>query len=83
MPLYMDIYRNVEGLTPEAVADAHKKDLEVQDEYGVKYHRYWYNDETGEVFCLAEAPSKEAAEAVHREAHGLTADEIIEVREGS
>ena len=83
MPLYMDIHRNVEGLTPEAVADAHKKDLEVQDEYGVRYHRYWYNDETGEVFCLAEAPSKEAAEAVHREAHGLTADEIIEVKEGS
>jgi hypothetical protein len=83
MPLYMDIHRNVEGLTPEAVAEAHKKDLEVQDEYGVRYHRYWYNDETGEVFCLAEAPSKEAAEAVHREAHGLTADEIIEVKEGS
>jgi hypothetical protein len=83
MPLYMDIHRNVEGLTPEAVADAHQKDLEVQDEYGVKYHRYWYNDETGEVFCLAEAPSKEAAEAVHREAHGLTADEINEVKEGS
>src|SRR5215218_10467629 len=80
MPLYMDIHRNVEGLTPEAVAEAHQKDLEVQDEYGVKYHRYWYNDETGEVFCLAEAPSKEAAEAVHREAHGLTADEIIEVK---
>jgi len=83
MPLYMDIHRNVEGLTPEAVAEAHKKELEVQDEYGVKYHRYWYNDETGEVFCLAEAPSKEAAEPVHREAHGLVADEIIEVKEGS
>jgi len=83
MPLYMDIHRNVEGLTPEAVAEAHKKDLEVQDEYGVKYHRYWYNDETGEVFCLSEAPSKEAAEAVHREGHGLIADEIIEVKEGS
>ena len=36
MPLYMDIHRNVEGLTPEAVAEAHKKDLEVQDEYGVR-----------------------------------------------
>src|SRR5215212_8827973 len=72
-----------EGLTAEAVAEAHKKDLETQDEYGVKYHRYWYNEETGEVFCLAEAPNKEAAEAVHREAHGLVADEIIEVREGS
>jgi hypothetical protein len=56
MPLYMDIHRKVEGLTPEAVAEAHQKDLEVQGEYGVQYHRYWYNDETGEVFCLAEAP---------------------------
>jgi len=47
------------------------------------HHRYWYNEETGEVFCLAEAPNKEAAEAVHREAHGLVAEEIIEVKEGS
>src|SRR3712207_7810330 len=46
VPLYMDVHRNVEGLTADAVADAHKKDLEVQDEYGVKYHRYWYNEET-------------------------------------
>jgi hypothetical protein len=56
---------------------------EIQDEYRVKYHRYWYNEETGEVFCLCEAPSPEAAEAVHREAHGLVADEIVEVKEGS
>jgi len=83
MPLFMDHHKEVEGLTAEAVAEAHKKDLEVQDEYGVKYHRYWYNEETGEVFCLAEAPDKEAAEAVHREAHGLVAEEIIEVKEGS
>ena len=83
MPLFMDHHKGVEGLTAEAVAEAHKKDLETQDEYGVKYHRYWYNEETGEVFCLAEAPNKEAAEAVHREAHGLVADEIIEVKEGS
>ena len=68
---------------PEAVADAHRKDVEIQEKYGVKYHRYWFNDETGEVFCLAEAPNKEAAEAVHREAHGLMADEIVEVKEGS
>ena len=83
MPLYMDIHRNVEGLTAEAVAEAHKKDLEIQDEYGVNYHRYWFNEERGEVFCLAEAPSAEAAVAVHREAHGLVAQEIIEVKEGS
>jgi hypothetical protein len=83
MPLYMDHHRGMEGLTAEAVADAHRKDEEVQDEYGVTYHRYWFNEETGEVFCLAEAPNKEAAVAVHRKAHGLMADEITEVKEGS
>jgi hypothetical protein len=45
--------------------------------------KYWFNEEKGEVFCLFDAPSAEAAEAVHREAHGLMADEIIEVEEGS
>ncbi len=83
VPLYMDIHRDVEGLTAEAVAGAHEKDLEVQDKHGVKYTRYWFDEESGTVFCLAEAPSKEAAAAVHREAHGLMANEIIEVREGS
>ena len=83
MPLFMDHHRHVEGLTAEAVADAHRKDEEIQDQYGVKYVRYWFNEDTGEVFCLAEAPDKEAAEAVHREAHGLMADEITEVKEGA
>jgi hypothetical protein len=78
----MDIHKGVEGLTAEAVAEAHKKDLEVQEKHGVKYLRYWYNEEDGTIFCLSEAPSKEAAEAVHREAHGLVADEIIKVKEG-
>ena len=32
MPLYMDHHKNLEGLTAEAVAEAHKKDLEIQDE---------------------------------------------------
>jgi hypothetical protein len=83
MPLFMDHHKNVEGLTAEAVAEAHKKDLEVQNEHGVKYHRYWYNEETGEVFCLVEAPSAEAAGAVHREAGGTAAEEITEVKEGT
>jgi hypothetical protein len=82
MPLYMDVHKNVEGLTAEAVANAHRRDLEVQGKHQVKYHRYWYNDAEGVVNCLVEAPGKEAAEAVHREAHGLTADEIFEIREG-
>jgi hypothetical protein len=83
MPLYMDHHKNVDGLTAQAVEQAHQKDLEVQDEHGAKYHSYWYNEDKGEIFCLVEAPSEEAAEAVHREAHGLTADEITEVKQGS
>ena len=83
MPLYMDTHQKVEGLTDEAVAGAHQRDLEVQDKHGVKYLRYWYDKASGRVYCLVEAPSKEAAEAVHREAHGLLADEIVEVQEGS
>ena len=82
MPLYMDIHHQVDGLTPEGVADAHRRDLEVQAKYGVNYLKYWFNEDSGKVFCLAEAPTKEAFEAVHREAHGLVADEIIEVAEG-
>jgi hypothetical protein len=82
MPLYMDEHRNVEGLTPDAVADAHRRDVEVQDKHGVKYHQYWFNAEEGRVFCLVEAPNREAAEAVHREAHGLLADDIVEVKQG-
>ena len=83
MPLFMDEHNAVEGLTVEAVAGAHQKDLEVQGRYGVTYRQYWFNEQTGKVYCLVEAPSKEAAEAVHREAHGLVADEITEVEEGA
>ncbi len=83
MPLYMDVHHHVEGLTAEAVEGAHQRDLEVQEKYGVKYLKYWFDEATGKVFCLVEAPSKEAANAVHREAHGLVADEITEVREGA
>jgi len=83
MPLFMDVHGKVDGLTAEAVAGAHKKDLEVQNQHGVKYLKYWFNEQTGRVYCLVDAPSKEAAERVHREAHGLVADEIMEVQEGS
>ena len=82
MPLYMDIHKNVKGLTPEKLADAHQKDLQVQDKHGVKYLKYWYNEGEETVFCLCKAPSREAAQSVHREAHGGVADEIIEVKEG-
>ena len=82
MPLFMDSHTNMEGLTAEAVAGAHKADLETQARYGVDYKQYWYNEAAGSVFCLVEAPDAEAAITVHREAHGLVADSIIEVHEG-
>ncbi|MFI5225165.1 MAG: nickel-binding protein [Candidatus Limnocylindrales bacterium] len=82
MPLYLDTHDKVDGLTGEAVAAAHAADLATQGKYGVNYMRYWYDEATGKVFCLAEAPSAEAAAAVHREAHGLLADSIVEVKEG-
>jgi hypothetical protein len=82
MPLYLDVHNRVPDLTDAVLRDAHQKDLAIQHKYGVKYLRYWYDEGTGKVFCLVEAPSREAAAAVHREAHGMVADEIIEVKEG-
>jgi hypothetical protein len=83
MPLYLDVHKHVPGVTETAVAGAHLKDLEVQSKYGVKYLKYWFDEQNGTIFCLVEAPNKEAAERVHREAHGLAADEIHEVVERS
>jgi Protein of unknown function (DUF4242) len=83
MPLYMDVHHRIDGLTGEAVAGAHQKDLEVQAKHAVEYLQYWYDERSGTVFCLVQAPSPEAAAAVHREAHGLVADELTEVQEGA
>jgi len=84
MPLYMDVHRQLpDGATAADVADAHAADIAIQDQYGVTYHRYWVDDDSGKVFCLVEAPDAEAAIAVHRDAHGLVADEIYAVTEHS
>ncbi len=83
MPLFMDVHESLpEGATVKDVAEAHRADLKVQDQYGVKYLRYWVDEGAGKVFCLVEAPDAEAAATVHREAHGLVADKIYEVTEG-
>ena len=78
MPMYMDIHE-VRGATAEDVAKAHIADVKTQGKYGVEYHKYWFNESTGKIFCLCSAPSPEAAATVHREAHGLVASKIIEV----
>jgi len=81
MPLYMDVHRNVKGASTEDVAGAHRKDLETQGKHGVQYLKYWHDAGEGKVFCLIDAPSPDAARAVHAEAHGLVADEIFQVDE--
>lgn len=78
MPMFMDIH-DVPGVKPEDVARAHLKDLEVQGRHGVEYVKYWVNPKQGKIFCLCTAPDAHAADAVHREAHGLAAARIIEV----
>ncbi|HXF56233.1 MAG TPA: DUF4242 domain-containing protein [Actinomycetota bacterium] len=82
MPLFMDVHHLSPGTTASAVAEAHMADLATQDQYGVRYLRYWVDEGAGRVFCLVEAPDADAAATVHREAHGLVADEIYEVQEG-
>lgn len=81
MPLYMDVHNMEGGVSASDVAGAHQADLAKQAEYGVEYKRYWVDEKAGKIFCLVEAPDAEAAATVHREAHGLVADEIYEVSE--
>jgi hypothetical protein len=83
MPLYMDVHTIDGGVGIADVAKAHMADLQTQAKYDVRYLRYWVDEGEGKVFCLVEAPSPDAASTVHREAHGLVADEVFEVQEGS
>jgi hypothetical protein len=83
MPTYLDTHRHIPGLTADGLAQAHARDVEVGAQYGVNYVRYWFDEATGRVYCLVEAPSPELAERVHREAHGLLADELVPVQEGA
>lgn len=83
MPLFMDVHTLEGGVSAADVAQAHKKDLATQDRYGVSYLRYWVNEPTGKIFCLVEADDAESANTVHREAHGLVANEIYPVSEHS
>jgi Protein of unknown function (DUF4242) len=83
MPLFMDVHTIEGGVAPADVAGAHAKDLEVQGNHEVRYLRYWVDEAEGKIFCLVDAPDAGAAHTVHKEAHGLVADEIYEVTEGA
>ena len=83
MGLFMDVQNIEGGVSAADVAAAHEKDLQTEGAHGVHYQRYWVDEQAGKIFCLVEAPSAEAANTVHREAHGLVADEIYPVSEHS
>ena len=78
MPLYMDRHY-VEGATKSGVAQAHDKDLAIQEKYPVKFLTYWFDEPRCTGFCLIESPDKETIKKAHDEAHGLVPNEIIEV----
>lgn len=78
MPFYMDRH-DAKGVTAQDVAEAHRKDLEVQGKYSTKFVGYWADVERGSIFCLAEAPTAEAVKQVHNVAHGQLPSQIIEI----
>jgi hypothetical protein len=83
LPLYMDVHNVEGGVSANDVAEAHMKDLREQARHGAGYKSYWVSEAEGKIFCLVQAPSAEAANLVHGEAHGLVADAIYEVEEGT
>ena len=78
MPQFMDVHTSMVGVTPEALAEAHRADLAIQGEEGVDFQHAWADPKTGHVFCLSEAPSAEAVQRIHERA-GHPADEIHEI----
>ena len=83
MALFMDVHTLPGPVGMSDAEQAHAADLQTQERYGVSYLRYWVDEAAGKIFCLVEAPDAEAANTVHREAHGLVADEIYVVTEGT
>ena len=83
MPLYMDVHNLGQAVTLDEAAQAHAADLAVQADHDVHYLRYWVEEAEGRIYCLVDAPDPDAAHRVHREAHGLVADELHLVVEGT
>ena len=81
MPLYMDVHI-VPGVDARNVAEAHRKDLLIQEEHECKCMTYWIDEERESIFCLIEAPTKEAVVEMHNRAHGLIPNKVIEVSSG-
>ena len=83
MAMFIDVHNIEGGVSASDAAAAHQADLNTQEAYGVNYLRYWLDEGAGKIFCLVDAPDAETANTVHRESHGLVADEIYPVAEGA
>jgi class 3 adenylate cyclase len=79
MAIFMDLHENIGDVTEEDIKNAHLQDLAIQDEYGVQFLTFWFNGADGQAFCLVDAPTKEAAVAVHKASHGLVPHDMVEV----
>lgn len=79
MPIFMDVHENLGDVTEEDIKHAHEQDLAIQGSYGVQFLTFWFNSPDGQAFCLVDAPSKEAAIAVHKASHGLVPHDMVEV----
>lgn len=81
MPIFMD-FHDLPEINLEDTREAHLRDLSIQEKYKVKYHQYWVNEKDGKAYCLIEGPNKEACEATHREANGIKACNLVEIKKG-
>lgn len=79
MPLYMDRHDVSESVTADQVAQLHKEDLKIQDQFGCRGLTYWFDDIRKTAFCLIEAPNRTALKKMHDHAHGQVPHSIIEV----
>src|ERR1700712_1015336 len=79
MPIYMDIHQ-VPGAQAQDLAEAHSKDLLIQEEFQCKCITYWLDERRGSAFCLIEAPNASAVTEIHRKSHGFVPNKVIEVR---
>jgi class 3 adenylate cyclase len=79
MPIFMDVHDDLGDVTLQDIEQAHQQDLALQEKYGVHFLTFWFNSPDGQAFCLVDAPSSDAAVAVHKASHGLVPHRIIEV----
>ena len=78
MAEFMDVHHGMMDITPDGLREAHQADVDIQDEEGVNFKQAWADPKTGVVFCLSEAPTRDAVQRIH-ERSGHPADEIYEV----